>query len=64
MWTARPVVAVIVLQAVSAFVQTPSPALLVPNKDANEMAIVDPSAMKVVGHTPVVRGTTRGCYRR
>ena len=56
MWTARSVVVVMVLQAVSAFAQTPSPALLVLNKDANEMAIVDPSAMKVVGHVPVGEG--------
>ena len=53
MWTARSVVVVIVLQAVSAFAQTPSPALLVLNKDANEMAIVDPSEMRVVGHVLV-----------
>jgi DNA-binding beta-propeller fold protein YncE len=56
MWTARSVVVIIVLQAVSAVAQTPSPALLVLNKDANEMAIVDPSAMKVVGHVPVGEG--------
>src|SRR5258706_16297789 len=56
MWTAQSVVVVIVLQAVSAFGQTPSPALLVLNKDANEMAIVDPSAMKVVGHVLVGEG--------
>src|SRR5258708_23705569 len=56
MWTAQSVVVVIVLQAVSAFAQTPSPALLVLNKDANEMAIVDPSAMKVVGHVLVGEG--------
>ena len=56
MWTARSVVVVFVLQAVSALAQTPSPALLVLNKDANEMAIVDPSAMKVVGHVRVGEG--------
>jgi YVTN family beta-propeller protein len=56
MWTARSVVLVIVLQAVSAFAQTPSPALLVLNKNANEMAIVDPSEMKVVGHVLVGEG--------
>ena len=56
MWTARSAVVVIVLQAVSAFAQTPSPALLVLNKDANEMAIVDPSEMKVVGHVLVGEG--------
>src|SRR5258708_39589408 len=56
MWTARSVVVVIVLQGVSAVAQTPSPALLVLNKDANEMAIVDPSAMKVVGHIRVGEG--------
>jgi len=56
MWTARSVVVVIVLQGVSAVAQTPSPALLVLNKDANEMAIVDPSVMKVVGHIRVGEG--------
>lgn len=56
MWTARSVVVVIVLQGVSAVAQTPSPALLVLNKDANEMAIVDPLAMKVVGHVLVGEG--------
>jgi YVTN family beta-propeller protein len=55
-WTARLVVVVIVLQAVSALAQTPSPALLVLNKGANEMAIVDPSAMKVVGRIAVGEG--------
>src|SRR5258708_13530944 len=56
MWTARSVVVVIVLQAVSALAQAPVPALLVLNKDANEMAIVDPSAMRGVGHVPVGEG--------
>jgi len=55
-WTARLVVVVIVLQAVSAVAQTPSPALLVLNKGANEIAIVDPSAMKVVGRIAVGEG--------
>ncbi len=58
-WTARSVV-VIALQAVAAFAQTPTPALLVLNKGANEMAIVDPSAMKVVGHVAAwVKARTR-----
>jgi DNA-binding beta-propeller fold protein YncE len=56
MWAVRLVVVVTVLQAVSALAQTPSPALLVLNKGANEMAIVDPSAMKVVGRVPVGEG--------
>jgi len=36
--------------------QTPRPALLVVNKGANELAIVDPSSMKVVGRVPVGEG--------
>src|SRR5258707_1325533 len=60
MWTAPSVVVVIVLQAVSGFAQAPSPALLVLNKDANEMAIVDPWAMKVVCHGLVGEGPHEG----
>lgn len=33
--------------------QMPHPALLVLNKDANELAIVDPASLKVVGRVPV-----------
>ena len=40
----------------TAFAQSPSPALLVLNKGANELAIVDPAAMKVVGRVPVGDG--------
>src|SRR3954453_15334909 len=35
---------------------TPSPALLVLNKGANELAIVDPASMKVVGRVPTGEG--------
>lgn len=56
MWNARLVVVVIALQAVSALAQTPSPALLVLSKGANEMAIVDPSTMAIVGHVLVGEG--------
>jgi YVTN family beta-propeller protein len=56
MWAARLVVVVSFLQAVSGIAQTRSPLLLVLNKGANEMAIVDPLAMKVVGRVPVGDG--------
>src|SRR5262245_23412802 len=56
MRTARLIVITVLLQAVSALAQTPSPALLVLTKGADEMAIVDPSAMKVVGRVPVGQG--------
>jgi YVTN family beta-propeller protein len=57
MRTARlAVVVVVLLQATLVHAQTPSPALLVLNKGANEMAIVDPSAMKVVARVPVGEG--------
>jgi YVTN family beta-propeller protein len=49
-------VVVVVLQATFVLAQTPSPALLVLNKGPNEMAIVDPSAMKVVARVPVGEG--------
>src|SRR5579871_6631795 len=39
--------------AALAFAQSPSPALLVLNKAANELAVVDPATGKVVGRTPV-----------
>jgi len=53
------------LQAVSAFAQTPSPALAgAQQRRETEMAIVDPSAMKVVGHVPVGEGRTKGRHRR
>jgi YVTN family beta-propeller protein len=55
-WTARLIVVFAFWQAVSALAQTPSPSLLVLNKGANEMAIVDPVAMKVVGRIPVGDG--------
>jgi YVTN family beta-propeller protein len=56
MWNSRWIIVVVFLQATCALAQTPSPALLVLNKGANEMAIVDPSAMKVVGRVPVGEG--------
>ncbi len=40
----------------SGFAQSPNPALLVLNKGANELAIVDPAAMKVVARIPVGEG--------
>lgn len=40
----------------SVMAQTPKPALLIVNKGANELAIVDPSSMKVVGRVPVGEG--------
>ena len=46
----------IIVAAVPALAQTPSPALLVLNKGANELAIVDPTAMKVLGRVPVGEG--------
>ena len=52
----RLVVVAIGLQALVASAQTPRPALLVLNKGANELAIVDPVAMKVVGRVPVGEG--------
>jgi len=36
--------------------ETPTPALLVLNKDANELAIVDPASQKVVGRVPTGEG--------
>jgi YVTN family beta-propeller protein len=39
--------------ALPGFAQTPSPALLVLNKAANELAIVDPASGKVAGRVPV-----------
>ena len=48
--------AIIFLCTVCGFAQTPSPALLVLNKGANELAIVDPATMKVVGRVPVGQG--------
>jgi hypothetical protein len=56
MWTARLIVVFAFWQAVSAVAQTPSSSLLVLNRGANEMAIVDPVAMKVVGRIPVGDG--------
>src|SRR5882672_5072268 len=37
----------------SACAQTPSPALLILNKEDNALVIVDPSTLKIVGHIPV-----------
>ncbi len=46
----------LLLLAGAAVAQTPTPALLVLNKGANELAIVDPVAMKVVARVPVGEG--------
>ena len=43
----------VVAVASAAFSQTPAPALLVLNKAANELAIVDPAALKVVARVAV-----------
>ena len=56
MWAARLIVVLALLQAVSVVAQTPSPALLVLNKGANELVIVDPATMKIVGRVPVGEG--------
>ena len=42
--------------AMSCWAQTPHPALLVLNKGANELAIVDPAKMEVLGRIPVGEG--------
>jgi YVTN family beta-propeller protein len=54
MWWVRVAIMAVFVQA--GFAQTPSPSLLVVNKNANELAIVDPSTMKVVGRVPVGDG--------
>ena len=47
---------VLLLSTVALAADVPHPALLVLNKDANELAIVDPAAMKVVGRVPTGTG--------
>src|SRR6476646_1447961 len=56
MWALRFSVVLMLLQAVSVLAQTPSPALLVLNKGANELVIVNPATMKIVGRVPVGEG--------
>ena len=48
-----PVLLIALLGADIAVAQLPHPALLALNKDANELAIVDPASLKVVGRIPV-----------
>lgn len=47
---------IVIVLATSGLAQTPSPALLVVDKGANEIAIIDPLLMKVVGRVPVGSG--------
>src|SRR3954470_9589360 len=44
---------VVLLSTIVVAAEVPHPALLVLDKDANELAIVDPTAMKVVAKVPV-----------
>jgi YVTN family beta-propeller protein len=41
------------LIAPHAFCQTPSPALLVIEKDTRQVAVIDPASLKIIGHVPV-----------
>jgi YVTN family beta-propeller protein len=54
--TSRKIWIPIVVASALAAAETPSPALLVLNKDANELAIVDPASQKVVGRVPTGEG--------
>ena len=47
---------ILTLIALSATAQMPSPALLVLNKAANELAIVDPQSLRIVGRVPTGEG--------
>ena len=49
LWTTASLVFTLIVTAVGAIAQTPSPALLVLEKDDRTMAIVDPGSLKIVG---------------
>ena len=52
----RFLLAVVLLSSFAVAADVPHPALLVLNKEANELAIVDPASMKVVGRVPTGTG--------
>jgi hypothetical protein len=54
-----PFVGMLLIIANIALAQTPSPALLVLNKEENSLAIVDPVAAKVVGRAPTGEATSK-----